>query len=122
MPADQSDVHDPAESEAKVLAFPAQPRTDHEVQEAPLKEVVGAVLRAERQRQGRTLIDVADAAAVAVSYLSELERGQKDVSSEVLGAIVGALDLHLADVLERSANRLRLGAGRTDGRPMMLAA
>ncbi len=110
--------------DATILAFPVRERDvdNTATPEPPLKDVVGDVLRNERQRQGRTLVDVAERAAVAVSYLSEVERGRKDVSSEVLDAVVGALDITLVDVLDRAAERLRLGAGRTDGRPMMLAA
>lgn len=72
-----------------------------------LRVVIGEVLREERHRQQRTLVDVADRAAVSVPYLSEVERGRKEVSSDVLDAVVRALDVELADVLERSARRLR---------------
>ena len=69
-------------------ARPAAPAPEVE----PLwREVVGRELRAERQRQGRTLADVAGAAGVSTQYLSEVERGRKEPSSEVLGAVAGAL-------------------------------
>ena len=56
-----------------------------------LRTMVGDVLRRTRQAQGRTLADVARAARVSVPYLSELERGRKEASSEVLAAICDAL-------------------------------
>ena len=65
-----------------------------------LRTAIGAVLRRLRQRQGRTLQDVAEAAGVSLPYLSEVERGRKEVSSEVLGAICRALGIGLPDLLE----------------------
>jgi transcriptional regulator with XRE-family HTH domain len=76
----------------------------------PLRDVIGEVLREERTDQGRTLADVADAAHVSLPYLSEVERGRKEVSSDVLAAICDALELPLVDVLERGADRLRARA------------
>lgn len=67
--------------------------------EPPLRVLVGAVLRRHRERQGRTLRDVADAARVSVPYLSEVERGRKEASSEVLGAVCRALGLRLVDLV-----------------------
>ena len=97
---------------ADVLPFPkVRPAADPAVEPAehdrPLREVIGDVLREERLDQARTLADVADDAAVSLPYLSEVERGVKEVSSDVLAAICDALALPLADVLERSAERLR---------------
>lgn len=82
-----------------------------------LRRVIGAVLRRVRLRQGRTLRDVADAAGVSLPYLSEVERGRKEASSEVLAAICRALGLPLADLLEQARQELtrptpRLAAGR----------
>ncbi|WP_304441280.1 helix-turn-helix domain-containing protein [Kineosporia sp. A_224] len=73
------------------------------------RTVVGAVLRDERHRQGRTLRHVADAAGVSVPYLSEVERGRKEASSEILAAVAGALELRLVDLLGR-AHALLAGA------------
>jgi transcriptional regulator with XRE-family HTH domain len=64
-----------------------------------LRGLIGTVLRKIRLGQGRTLRDVADAARVSVPYLSEVERGRKELSSELLAAICSALDLQLADLL-----------------------
>ena len=67
--------------------------------EPPLRVLVGAVLRRHRERQGRTLRDVAAVARVSVPYLSEVERGRKEASSEVLGAVCRALGLRLVDLV-----------------------
>ena len=64
-----------------------------------LRTMLGDVLRRTRLEQGRTLADVARAARVSLPYLSELERGRKEASSEVLAAICAALRIELADVL-----------------------
>ena len=70
------------------------------------REVVGEVLRAERASQRRTLKDVADSARISLAYLSEIERGRKEVSSEVLAAATGALGISLADVVDAARHRL----------------
>ncbi|MGW7287107.1 helix-turn-helix domain-containing protein [Streptomyces sp. NPDC054847] len=70
------------------------------------REVVGGVLRRERLAQERTLKDVADAARISVPYLSELERGRKEASSEILAAAAHALGLGLADLLALSHREL----------------
>ncbi|WP_275296169.1 helix-turn-helix domain-containing protein [Jiangella ureilytica] len=57
------------------------------------------MLRRTRQEQGRTLADVADDAKVSMPYLSEVERGRKEASSEVLAAVCDALGLELSDLL-----------------------
>ncbi|BCB75949.1 hypothetical protein GCM10022251_55310 [Phytohabitans flavus] len=64
-----------------------------------LRMLVGDVLRRRRIAQRRTLADVARAARVSVPYLSEVERGRKEASSEVLAAVCEALGLDLADFL-----------------------
>lgn len=64
-----------------------------------LREVIGDVLRHARTEQGRTLREVSDAARVSLGYLSEVERGRKEASSELLGAICDALDVPLSRVL-----------------------
>src|SRR5216683_1752536 len=66
-----------------------------------LRTMLGDVLRRTRLEQGRTLADVARAAKVSLPYLSELERGRKEASSEVLAAICDALRIELSDVLAR---------------------
>ena len=64
-----------------------------------LRHELGEVLREIRQDQGRTLRDVASSSAVSLGYLSEVERGQKEASSELLAAICSALEVSLSDVL-----------------------
>lgn len=63
------------------------------------REVLGEALRRLRQRQGRTLRDVSATARVSLGYLSEVERGRKEPSSELLAAICAALGVTLSDVL-----------------------
>lgn len=81
-----------------------------------LRTVVGEVLRRIRREQGRTLADVARAAKVSLPYLSELERGRKEASSEVLAAICDALRIGLSDLLGAIRHELAgasvAGAGR----------
>jgi transcriptional regulator with XRE-family HTH domain len=71
-----------------------------------LREALGDALRRRRQAQGRTLREVAAAAGVSLTYLSEVERGRKEASSEVLEAVCSALDLVLADLLFEVAESL----------------
>ena len=71
-----------------------------------LRAVIGATLRRRRQSQARTLREVADAAGVSLTYLSEVERGRKEASSEVLEAICAALGLVLSDLLFEVASEL----------------
>ena len=73
---------------------------------ALLREVIGDVLRRARTSQGRTLREVSDSARVSLGYLSEVERGRKEASSELLTAICGALDVPLSDVLTDAGHRL----------------
>jgi len=75
-----------------------------------LREAVGDALRRRRQAQGRTLREVAAAAGVSLTYLSEVERGRKEASSEVLEAVCSALDLVLADLLFEVAETLATAA------------
>src|SRR5436309_1802274 len=63
------------------------------------RRLLGDVLRRHRQRQGRTLRDVAASARISLGYLSEIERGRKEASSELLASLCEALDISLADVL-----------------------
>jgi transcriptional regulator with XRE-family HTH domain len=64
-----------------------------------LRRLIGDVLRRHRLRQARTLRDVSAAAQVSLGYLSEVERGRKEASSELLAAICAALNVSLAEVL-----------------------
>ena len=64
-----------------------------------MRQLVGEVLRARRIAQGLTLRDVSAKARVSLGYISEVERGQKEPSSELLAALAGALDVPLSKVL-----------------------
>ncbi|MGH8859635.1 MAG: helix-turn-helix domain-containing protein [Jatrophihabitantaceae bacterium] len=72
-----------------------------------LRQVVGDTLRALRLRQRRTLREVSASARVSLGYLSEIERGQKEPSSELLAAIVTALDVELSELFAEVAGVLR---------------
>lgn len=106
---------------ADVVPFPGEHRPDEDRRDVGLRELIGDILREERHRQERTLADVAEAAAVSLQYLSEVERGRKDVSSELLGAMHEALGLDLAEVLERAARRLHVRAQGRGGLRMLAA-
>ena len=71
-----------------------------------LREAVGEALRRRRLAQGRTLREVATAAGVSLTYLSEVERGRKEASSEVLEAVCAALRLGLAELFFEVAETL----------------
>ena len=70
------------------------------------RHVLGEVLREERLDQERILTEVAAAAGVSPQYLSEIERGRKEPSSEILGSVADALGLELFDVVHRVGDRL----------------
>jgi transcriptional regulator with XRE-family HTH domain len=100
------------------IAFPPAKRGDaaphvpapRRAERRPLwREQVGDVLRTERREQGRILTEVAETAGVSPQYLSEIERGRKEPSSEILGSVAGALGLGLGDVAARVAARLAPG-------------
>lgn len=71
-----------------------------------VREVIGDVLREARTTQGRTLREVSDSARVSLGYLSEVERGRKEPSSELLNAICDALDVPLSSVLTDAGERM----------------
>ena len=72
-----------------------------------LRQVVGQTLRGLRLRQRRTLREVSATARVSLGYLSEVERGQKEPSSELLAAICGALDVELSELFQQVSSELR---------------
>ena len=71
-----------------------------------LRQEIGDVLRDARRQQGRTLREVSSFARVSLGYLSEVERGQKEASSELLSSICGALDVPLSSVLLEVSERV----------------
>jgi len=76
-----------------------------------LRDALGETLRDARTRQNRTLRDVSTAANVSLGYLSEVERGRKEASSELLASICDALELELSEVLSSVSETIRVEAG-----------
>jgi len=106
----------------EVIAFPAphEPVPAAPAAEPLWREAVGHELRGERTRAGRTLSDVAETSGVSLQYLSEIERGLKEPSSEILGAVAGALGLRLVDLTARVTRTLARTS--TPSSPLCLAA
>src|SRR3954469_7647137 len=105
----------------EVIAFPPQERPEDNEAEPLWREAVGHELREERQRQERTLADVSEESGVSTQYLSEIERGRKEPSSEILGAVSGAPGLPLVDLTTRITRTLLTRTTRPTG-PLALAA
>lgn len=85
------------------------PRTPVERASAPeplFREVAGQILRRHRHERGERLVETAGRAGVSTQYLSELERGRKDASSELLAAVAGALDLSLLELTQEVSREL----------------
>lgn len=76
-----------------------------------LRRELGDVLRMVRLRQGRTLREVSSSALVSLGYLSEVERGQKEASSELLASICEALKVPLSVVLREVSDRIAFSEG-----------
>jgi transcriptional regulator with XRE-family HTH domain len=85
------------------------------------RDLVGEEFRAARRRQGDTLRDVARRANLSTQYLSEIERGRKEPSSEIIAAVAEALGLTLLDLTTGVADRLR-GAAAPQRSAFRLAA
>lgn len=79
-----------------------------------LRDALGETLRDARTRQNRTLRDVSTAANVSLGYLSEVERGRKEASSELLASICDALDVELSDVLTTVSRAMQTGTAKHD--------
>ena len=71
-----------------------------------IRNQIGDVLRSARRQQGRTLREVSGAARVSLGYLSEVERGQKEASSELLSSICEALEMPMSAVLREVSTRI----------------
>jgi transcriptional regulator with XRE-family HTH domain len=77
--------------------------------EAPMvlvRQEIGDVLRDFRLQKGRTLRQVAGKASVALGYLSEVERGQKEASSEILASVADALEVPISVIMRQVSDRL----------------
>lgn len=102
-PCDATAGPPPEESRAR----PARTHVARPGPPEPLwREAAGDVLREQRHRREQTLAQVADRAGISVQYPSEVERGRKEPSSEVLGAVAGTLDLTLVDLTRLVLRRL----------------
>lgn len=109
---DQAPNHTPDARVIPLRPAPARPATAPARRDPLWRDLVGDVLRAERLAQERTLRDVADEARISMPYLSEVERGRKEASSEVLAAAAHALGLGLGDLLSRAHGELVRVTGR----------
>ena len=87
------------------------PEAAREAKGVVLRQEIGDVLRNIRQSEGRTLRDVSHDARVSLGYLSEVERGQKEASSELLASICTALNVPLAAMLFQVAERIASAEG-----------
>ena len=83
-----------------------------------LRSLLGDVLRRHRLDQARTLREVSSSARISLGYLSEVERGVKEASSELLAAICDALDLRLSELLSEVAHEV---AGAEPAPPALTA-
>jgi DNA-binding XRE family transcriptional regulator len=101
---DQPRREQPAHETSPPRRAAVPPRTPRRSVEPLWRESVGRELRAERLASGKRLVDVAGGAGVSPQYLSEVERGLKDPSSELLAAIAGALGLSVAEIATRVAS------------------
>ena len=81
-------------------------KTKEKGKDGDLLRAIGETLRAERTERGLTLKQVAEGAHVSVSYLAEIERGEKDPSSRVLESIAGGLEVEVSELLVRIASSL----------------
>ena len=74
-----------------------------------LRHAIGHVLRRLRLEQGKTLRQLAQASRVSLPYLSEIERGRKEASSEILATVCRVLDISLGDLLDDVSRELAVG-------------
>lgn len=122
--------HTSAESRAhrRPELVPTSPSRPQRPAAEPLwREVLGERLRELRRDEGETLAETAGRAGISPQYLSEIERGRKEPSSEMIAALAGALGTSLGELTTQIADRLRPVsvmplAGRRPAGPMMLAA
>ncbi|MGH3688985.1 MAG: helix-turn-helix domain-containing protein [Microbacterium sp.] len=95
---------------ADLLSFPRTPRSDRSQPRGPeplWRHLLGDQLRRRRHGRDETLTETAEKAGVSPQYLSEVERGLKEPSSEMIAAIAGALDTNLIELTSAVADELR---------------
>ena len=87
-----------------------------------LRSSLGEVLRAERMRQSMTLRELSTSARVSLGYISEIERGQKEASSELLASLCSALDVPLSTVLVQVSKHVAAQETKGITRPVVASA
>lgn len=114
---------------ADILPFHQKRRSIPDHEPGPLwREVLGRSLRTTREKQGGRLVDIAERAGISPQYLSEIERGRKEPSSEMIAAVTGALGIGMAELLIGIAGDVRRlhgrgpAAGRRPTGPVLMAA
>lgn len=90
-----------------LITFP-RPQRAQGAQERLWRQAVGEEFRVSRLERGRRIVDIADIAGISPQYLSELERGMKDGSSEILEAVSGALEMSVGELVQRASRRLQV--------------
>ena len=85
------------------------------------RRLLGDVLRAQRMRRGMTLREVSAEARVSLGYISEIERGQKEASSELLASLCSALDVRLSDVLREVSDAVAVEEAAVAPTPIPVA-
>lgn len=101
---------------ADIVPFPRAPHPVRPPSNGPeplWRELLGDQLRRRRHDRGETLTETAEKAGVSPQYLSEVERGRKEPSSEMIAAIAGALDSSLIELTSAVADGLRQAAPAT---------
>lgn len=86
------------------------------------RRLLGDVLRSQRMERGMTLREVSAEARVSLGYISEIERGQKEASSELLASLCGALDVRLSDVLREVSDAVAIEEAATQPTPIPVRA
>ena len=86
------------------------------------RRVLGDVLRRERLERGLTLRQVSADARVSLGYISEIERGQKEASSELLGSLCAALDMPLSEVLSEVSLAVAIEEAATAPTPITVSS
>ena len=103
--------------------FPLDSRPlDSQALEPLWREVLGSRLRALRTDRDETLAQTAERAGISPQYLSEVERGRKEPSSEMIAALAGALDITVAELMAGTAEDLRRAATVVASRPLLRTA
>jgi len=98
------------------------PAQEPSAQEPLWREVLGRRLRVLRQDQDETLAETAGRAGISPQYLSEIERGRKEPSSEMIAAVTGALGIELSTLLIEIAGDVRRTGSRRPSGPTLMAA